>query len=133
MHTIRIKTTARQQFIDITDDIRAHVRQSGVTSGIAVVFVPHTTAGITLNENWDDDVKTDMLLALERMVPDEGFRHSEGNSAAHAKAMITGASAQLIISGGDIALNSWQGIYFAEFDGPRQRKVNIEIIGQART
>jgi secondary thiamine-phosphate synthase enzyme len=113
---------------DITGEIQRCVEQSGIESGMAVVFVPHTTAGVTINENADPDVKRDVLFALARAVPNTGFHHGEGNSDAHTKALMTGFSQTLIVSGGRLALGKWQSVYFCEFDGPRNRKVHVEII-----
>jgi len=104
------------------------VNESGVASGIVTVFVPHTTAGVTINENADPDVKRDVLFALERAVPNSGFHHCEGNSDAHTKALMTGFSLSVIFEDASLVLGTWQSIYFCEFDGPRQRKVFVKII-----
>jgi secondary thiamine-phosphate synthase enzyme len=122
-----LKTSA-VDFIDITPSVREAVTKSGVTDGLAVIYCPHTTAGITVNENADPDVVTDILLGLDRTFPDRAeFRHSEGNSAAHLKASAIGASATIIIDGGRLLLGRWQGIYFREFDTPRGRKFFVKI------
>ncbi len=113
---------------DITRQVAEAVKESGVRSGLAVVFVPHTTAGVTICENADPDVKRDVLFALERAVPDAGFYHSEGNSDAHVKALLTGSSASVIVEDGALCLGTWQGIFFCEYDGPRRRRIFIKIM-----
>ncbi|MDR1615629.1 MAG: secondary thiamine-phosphate synthase enzyme YjbQ [Syntrophomonadaceae bacterium] len=113
---------------DITATIQETVRKSGVTDGICLVFCPHTTAGITINENADPDVVRDLLLGLDRAFPDRPeFRHMEGNSAAHLKASAIGSSVTLIIKGGAPLLGTWQGVYFCEFDGPRRRQYYVKV------
>lgn len=128
METISIRTTKHCEFIDITREVQGCVARSGAVSGVAYIFVPHTTAGVAINENADPDVKRDVLFALERAVPDSGFAHCEGNSDAHTKAVLTGSSASVIIEDSRLCLGTWQDIYFCEYDGPRQRKVYIKII-----
>lgn len=124
-----VRTTRDQEFIDITDIVEETVRKSGVKDGIVVVFVPHTTAGVTINENADPDVKTDIISTLNKVFPVEnGYRHIEGNSHAHIKASLMGSSCNIIVENGKLKLGTWQGIYFCEFDGPRQRKVYVKII-----
>ena len=119
----------REDFYNITAQVREAVAKSGVTSGIAAVFNPHTTAGITINENADPDVIPDQILGLNKAFPDRGeFRHAEGNSAAHLKASAMGASATIIIENGKLVLGTWQGIYFCEFDPPRNRKFYVKIM-----
>ena len=126
-------TQSRAQLIDLTDRIRAELAQSKIQDGVCYVFVPHTTAGITINENADPDVVRDILVTLERLVPRHGdYRHGEGNSDAHLKASLLGFSCMVPVSGGRLALGTWQGIYFCEFDGPRQRRVRLGFLGQAR-
>jgi secondary thiamine-phosphate synthase enzyme len=129
METVSVTTQQSCQFIDITPMIQDTIRKSGVQSGIAVVYVPHTTAGVTINENADPDVRRDLLYALKRAVPDSGFMHGEGNSAAHTMAVLTGFSQTVIIENGRLALGTWQSVYFCEYDGPRNRKIYIKIIG----
>lgn len=125
----RIQTTKTQQFIDITDQVAAAVRNSEVRDGIAVIYVPHTTAGVTINENADPDVVRDMLFALDKTYPVRGeYLHSEGNSHAHIKASLMGSSCTVIIEDGSLLLGTWQGIYFCEFDGPRNREYYVKII-----
>ena len=120
----------REDFYNITSQVRQAVIASGVKNGIAVVFCPHTTAGITINENADPDVVSDMLLGMAKAYPDRAeFRHDEGNSAAHLKATAVGSSVTVIISDGTLALGTWQGIYFTEFDPPRSRRFFVKIMG----
>lgn len=124
-----IKTTKAQEFVDITSLVREAVRKSGVKNGIVVVFVPHTTAGVTVNENADPDVIKDILSGLNKVfLENNGYLHVEGNSHAHIKASLMGSSCNIIIENGELKLGTWQGIYFCEFDGPRNRKVHIKII-----
>ena len=126
--TFSVRTGARSQMIDITEKVRSAVRESGVTDGIATVFVPHTTAAVTINENADPDVERDILAELDRVVPwEDGYRHFEGNAAAHIKASMFGASEQIIIENGRLVLGTWQGVYFCEFDGPRNRKFLVKV------
>ena len=121
-------SAGREDFYNITQQVREAVAKSGVMRGTAVVFCPHTTAGITINENADPDVVRDMLLGLREVYPDRPqFRHAEGNSAAHLKASAVGSSATIIIENGKPLLGTWQGIYFCEFDPPRNRKFYIKI------
>jgi len=124
--TLSAKT---ENFYDITPQVREAAAKSGVTSGLAAVYCPHTTAGITINENADPDVVRDLLSALDKTFPDRPeFRHSEGNSAAHLKASAIGSSVTVIIDGGRLVLGTWQGIYFCEFDPPRQRKFFVKVV-----
>ena len=119
----------REDFYNITPQVREAVNKSGITSGIAVVFCPHTTAGITINENADPDVVHDLLIGLDKAFPDRAeFRHGEGNSAAHLKASAMGSSATIIIENGKLLLGTWQGIYFTEFDPPRKRRFYVKVI-----
>ena len=126
---IDVRTRSRDELIDITDAVAAAVRASGVEDGVATVFVPHPTAGVTINENADPDVVHDMLAALDVAVPHrQGFyRHGEGNSAAHVKSSMVGCSLQVLVRGGRCVLGTWQGIYFCEFDGPRSRKAIVAV------
>lgn len=124
-----IKTTKAQEFIDITNLIRETVREDQIKNGIAVVFIPHTTAGVTINENADPDVVYDILSSLNKLFPEIGdYRHFEGNSHAHIKASLMGASCTVIIKDGELKLGTWQGVYFCEFDGPRNREIYIKVI-----
>lgn len=129
MHEFALHTPA-QGFINITGQIKDFVRQSSVQNGICQVFVPHTTAGVTINENADPDVVSDMLKALEQMVPRLPYRHIEGNSPAHVKSSLTGCTVSVPIVNGELYLGTWQGVYFCEFDGPRRRKVCVQIVGE---
>ena len=130
MDTFEIRTRERNQFVDITDRVHEVVERSGIRKGMCVVYCPHTTAAITINENADPNVVHDMLLWLNRAVPKEqaGFRHGEGNSDSHIKASLVGSSATVLIENGDLVLGKWQGVYFCEFDGPRTRSVHVQII-----
>lgn len=121
--------TQKEGFIKITRDIEKIVQDSGIKDGLCVVYCPHTTAGITINENADPDVVRDLTLAMNMISPDRPeYRHMEGNSAAHTKALLTGSSVTVIINDGKLALGRWQGIYFAEYDGPRSRNVLVKLI-----
>jgi len=121
-----ISTRVKEEFIDMTSKVRKIIEDSGIRTGICTVYVPHTTAGVTINENADPSVQSDILNTLRTMVPDTlPYTHMEGNSPAHVKASLMGSSAQIIINEGDLVLGTWQGIYFCEFDGPRHRKVYI--------
>ena len=121
--------TDKEGLYNITSYVRQTLNESGVESGIAVIFCPHTTAAITINENADHDVQTDLLFALDKTYPDRPqFRHMEGNSAAHLKSSCVGASETVIIEDGTLLLGTWQGIYFAEFDGPRTRSFYVKIV-----
>ncbi len=129
VYTFGVKSGPNSAMIDITREVQLIVRESGVKEGICVIFVPHTTAGITINENADPDVVRDFLMELNKVIPiTDGYRHREGNSAAHIKASMMGFSQTVIIQEGKILLGTWQGIYFMEFDGPRIRKVHVKII-----
>ncbi len=124
MKKVTVSTKSRTQFVDITDRVQAAVTELGLRDGTVVVFVPHTTAGVTINEHADPDVVSDLGMALDRMVPwDAGYAHGEGNSAAHMKASLMGSSVRVIVSGGRLCLGTWQGVFFCEFDGPREREV----------
>ena len=126
---LTLKTHLSAEFIDITPKVQSALAKAGVLDGFCLVYVPHTTAGITINENADPDVRSDVLMALDRMVPEKGgYRHGEGNSPAHVKASLMGASAHIAIEGGKLVLGTWQGIFFCEFDGPRTRKVHVHIM-----
>lgn len=131
MKTLHIESRNQVEMIDITREVRNAIREQGVAEGLAVVFTPHTTAAITINENADPDVCRDMVMGINKLVPmQDGYRHCEGNSAAHIKSSLFGASETLIISNGEIKLGTWQGIYFCEFDGPRQRLVQVQVVGR---
>jgi len=124
-----VRTRSRTEFVDITGQVSKIVQESKVSSGLAIVFVPHTTAAVTVNENADPSVQHDILADLNRLIPFAGpYQHTEGNSAAHIKSSLVGPSETLIIEEGRLKLGTWQGIYFCEFDGPRTRKVWVKII-----
>lgn len=124
-----VKTTKAQGFVNITSIVREAVRKSEINDGLVIVFVPHTTAGVTINENADPDVVTDIISSLNKVFPvQNNYLHGEGNSHAHIKASLMGSSCQIIIENGELKLGTWQGIYFCEFDGPRKRKVYIKVI-----
>jgi len=124
-----VSSKSRAELVDITEKVQACVRQSGVQEGICVLSVPHTTAGLTVNENWDPSVKADLLATLERLVPwQANYHHVEGNAAAHIKASLVGNSQTLLVQGGVLVLGTWQGIFLAEFNGPRQRQVLVRIL-----
>ena len=125
-----LRTKRRDEMIDITDKVAAAVRESGVRDGIAVVYCPHTTAGIAVNENADPDVAHDVLLRLSEVFPrtHPGYRHLEGNSDSHLKAVAAGPSQTIIVAEGRLLLGRWQGVFFCEFDGPRSREYYIKII-----
>jgi secondary thiamine-phosphate synthase enzyme len=129
MKELVIKTSRHTEFVEITERVQTVVDESGVKEGICVCFVPHTTAGITINENADPDVVTDMIYALDKAVPwkDPQYRHGEGNSAAHAKSSMMGHSVHVFVRGGELQFGTWQGIYLCEFDGPRSRKVCVSV------
>lgn len=127
--TITIKTTSRDQFINITNQIQQFINDTQTQSGLATIFITHTTAAVTINENADPDVIHDILTHLDQMIPHDQpfFRHSEGNSAAHIKSSLIGPSITIPIQNARLQLGTWQSIYFTEFDGPRTRNVNIKI------
>ena len=123
--------TPPEGFIDSTRKVAEIVRRSQVRQGICQIFVPHTTAGVTINENADPDVVNDLLAALNTMAPALRYRHSEGNSPAHLKSLLTGASVMVPVEESTLQLGTWQGIYFCEYDGPRQRRVQVQVLGES--
>jgi len=124
-----VRTRSRTEFVDITGQVSKIVQESKVSSGMAIVFVPHTTAAVTINENADPSVQHDILADLNRLIPFAGpYQHTEGNSAAHIKSSLVGPSETLLIENGRPVLGTWQGVYFCEFDGPRTRKIWVKII-----
>lgn len=126
MKIIEVKTRAKEEIIDITAEVRSVVRASGLNKGICLVYVPHTTASVTINENADPSVRADVLMTLKSLVPESlPYSHSEGNSPAHVKSSLVGSSVNVIFERGHLLLGTWQGIFFCEFDGPRSRKVYI--------
>jgi len=128
---ISVQTRQRNEFVEITEDLRRCLQGSGLQDGVAVVYCPHTSAAITVNEAYDPDVVHDMLLWLNRTMPQQqaGFRHGEGNSDSHIKASLVGSSAMVLVEKGDLVLGRWQGVFFCEFDGPRQRTVLVKWLG----
>lgn len=133
METVRVKTQRRTQFVDVTAEVARVVTASGVDSGICYVYVPHTTAAVTINEHADPDVATDLEGVLDRLVPHSGpYRHSEGNSDSHAKAVLVGASQAIFVEAGGLMLGRWQGIFLCEFDGPRERRIHVKVVGIAK-
>ncbi len=128
----RISSRKRNEMIEITSQVGSIVSQSGITTGDVIVYCPHTTAGIIINENADPSVPHDILLTLEELVPHyrPGYRHSEGNSDAHCKSALVGCSKQILVSGKSLNLGTWQGVFFCEFDGPRNRRVSVQVRGE---
>ena len=132
MRALRVMTNRRTQFVDVTAAVEKEVKASGVTEGVCYLYVPHTTAGILINEHADPDVAADMEAALDRLVPRNGpYRRSEGNSDSHIKAGLAGASQIVFVEGGKLALGRWQGIFFCEFDGPRERSLHVKIVADS--
>lgn len=130
MKQLEVRTSERRGFYDITPQLQALVRESGVRDGVCYVFCPHTTAGLTLNENWDPDVCHDVDLALDLIAPDRpAYRHGEGNSPAHIKSSLIGAGQFVFVEEGRLMFGRWQGMYLAEFDGPRGRRVWVKVLG----
>jgi secondary thiamine-phosphate synthase enzyme len=131
MHRFQVRTRRRSEFVEVTAEVRQAVATSGVRSGLCVVYVPHTTAAVTVQENADPDVVHDLLLWLDRHIPKEvpGFRHAEGNSDSHLKASLIGPSVTLVIDAGQVVFGTWQGVYLCEFDGPRTRDVVVQVVG----
>ena len=129
LQEFKLRTTAKEELIDITAQIAQMLKDVGIQEGFCLIHVPHTTAAVTVNENADPDVQHDLLLGLDRAFPDRGeFRHAEGNSAAHLKSSCLGCTQTLVITEGKLLLGTWQGIYFCEFDGPRSRKFYVKMI-----
>ncbi len=128
IQTVGVKTSRRAEMVDVTALVQNAIQESGVASGMVVCFVPHTTAAVTINENADPDVTRDILYKLEKEIPErDGYHHSEGNSDAHIKSSLFGCTEQILFEDGRLLLGTWQGIYFCEFDGPRQRKLIIKV------
>ncbi|HEV2012631.1 MAG TPA: secondary thiamine-phosphate synthase enzyme YjbQ [Candidatus Dormibacteraeota bacterium] len=126
---VMVQSSLHAELIDVTERVERVVSQSGVVSGLCHVYVPHTTAGVLVNENADPDVLSDFLTTLERLIPwDNGYRHAEGNAAAHIKSTLVGTSQTVPVRAGRLALGRWQGIYFAEFDGPRERHLQVTVL-----
>jgi len=128
-YEIRVQTDMQVQLKDVSHEVQRLVAKSGLKEGLATLFVPHTTAAVTINENADPDVIFDMINGLNQLIPMQNqYRHREGNSAAHIKSSLIGASEQIIIRNGKLLLGTWQGLYFCEFDGPRSRKLHLKLI-----
>jgi len=131
MEKIQVRTGSKQEFVEITDEVREKIRSKGWQDGVLFVFVPHTTAGIFINEHADPDVVKDILALVNQIVPDRfPYRHEEGNSPAHVKSVLFNNSLYIIVEKGDLVLGTWQGIFLAEFDGPRSREVYLKFISQ---
>ena len=129
MKVLQVKTSAHNEFVDITGLVQSAVGESGVDDGACLVYVPHITAGVTINENADPSVRADMLMMLDKMVPESmKYTHAEGNSPGHVKSSLVGCSAHVPVRAGRLSLGTWQGIYFCEFDGPRTRQVWVQML-----
>ena len=129
METLRVKTTRRTQLLDVTQAVERVVAEAGLVTGVCYVFVPHTTAGVMINEHADPDVATDLEGVFDRLVPHSGpYRHAEGNTDSHAKAVMAGASQVIFVEKGKLAMGTWQGIFLCEFDGPRERKIWVKVV-----
>lgn len=130
LQKLNIRTSSRNELLEITDRLRQLLASQNVTQGMLIVYVPHTTAAVTINENADPDVKRDMLAKLAEMVPQREtyYRHAEGNSDSHVKASLVGQSVTVLVEGGRLVLGRWQGVYFCEFDGPREREVYVKPV-----
>ncbi|OQA08197.1 MAG: hypothetical protein BWY65_01578 [Firmicutes bacterium ADurb.Bin373] len=129
VYTLEVATKERTQLVDITAEVNRIIAKSGVLEGTCRLFVPHTTAGLTINENADPTVPADILTKLNKLIPfEDGYRHSEGNSAAHIKSSLTGVSLLVLVTGGRVLLGTWQGVFFCEYDGPRRRKVLVKVV-----
>lgn len=134
MDTLTVRTANQVEFVDVTPQVRQWLQQQSVTAGVLTLYVPHTTAGITINENADPDVIGDMTRELNKVIPfEDDYRHREGNAAAHIKSSIMGTSLQVIVDRGELVLGTWQGIFFAEFDGPRNRKLHLQLTPTAES
>jgi secondary thiamine-phosphate synthase enzyme len=132
MEILRVKTSRRTQLLDVTEAVERVVGASGVVTGVCHVFVPHTTAGVAINEHADPDVASDLEGVFDRLVPHKGpYRHAEGNTDSHAKAVMVGASQVVFVEKGRLTLGTWQGIFLCEFDGPRERKIWVKVVGDA--
>ncbi len=131
MRTLTVNSHQQVELIDITGDVMNCILQDDIVEGLAVIYTPHTTAAITINENADPDVSHDIIMGIDKLVPlHDAYRHLEGNSAAHIKSSLFGASETLVISQGKPVLGTWQGLYFCEFDGPRQRRIHVQTLGR---
>ncbi|MCG9479710.1 MAG: secondary thiamine-phosphate synthase enzyme YjbQ [Actinomycetia bacterium] len=129
LHTLQIKTSSRVELIDITEEVRKLVEEENIQNGLACLFVPHTTAGVTINEAADPSVNSDIIQKMNSLIPvNDGYRHGEGNSDSHIKCSLFGPQLNIIIDNSQLVLGTWQGVYFAEFDGPRNRKLYIKLM-----
>jgi secondary thiamine-phosphate synthase enzyme len=129
IQTFQVKSSRRTDFIDITHSVQEVVRKSGVGEGVCCVFIPHTTAAVTINENADPSVTQDIMMILNKLIPSEDdYRHLEGNSPAHMRSSLMGCSETIFVESGELVLGTWQGIFFCEFDGPRSRKVYVKVV-----
>jgi secondary thiamine-phosphate synthase enzyme len=130
LHTHTLRTKTRNEMIDVTDTVSDLLREDGIVDGLAIVYVPHTTAAVTINENADPDVKSDLLKKLSLLIPknEPYYEHSEGNSDSHLKTSLTGSTVIVIVDRGKLVLGRWQGIYFCEFDGPREREMVVKLV-----
>jgi secondary thiamine-phosphate synthase enzyme len=133
METLRVKTRRRTQLLDITELVERAVGESGVASGVCYIYVPHTTAGVMINEHADPDVASDLEGIFDRLVPHSGpYRHAEGNTDSHAKTVMVGTSQVVFVEGGKLVLGTWQGVFLCEFDGPRERKIWVKVVGDGK-
>ncbi len=131
MMTLSVQTKSKTELMDITSDVGRLVRRSGIRQGLCMLYVPHTTAAVTINESADPSVRADIIMVLNQIVPWEAaYRHMEGNSPAHVKATLVGPSVLLAVEDGQLVLGTWQGIFFCEFDGPRSRRLNVTIMAE---
>jgi secondary thiamine-phosphate synthase enzyme len=133
IHTFKVRTSTRTEFIDVSGLVQDAVKKAGVEDGICIIFVPHTTAAVTINENADPSVVQDMIMALNQIVPIQvPYRHREGNSPAHIQASLVGCSKIVFVQSGKLVLGTWQGIFFCEFDGPRNRQVHVKVVSEGQ-
>jgi secondary thiamine-phosphate synthase enzyme len=129
LEEIAVRSSRREEMIDVTTQVRAAVRRTGVDAGLAIIYCPHTTAAVTIQENADPEVRTDLMGHLVRLIPqDAGFRHSEGNADGHIKSSLVGSSQMVPIDGGKLCLGTWQAVFFCEFDGPRDRRLQVKVV-----
>ncbi|MCJ2556958.1 MAG: secondary thiamine-phosphate synthase enzyme YjbQ [Candidatus Thermoplasmatota archaeon] len=129
METIDIRTSSRTELVDITAKVQKAVRDSGIREGVCFVYTPHTTGAVTINENADPSVRKDITMEIDKVIPfEDGYSHSEGNAAAHIKSSLFGCSATLLVEKGDLVLGTWQGVFFCEFDGPRNRRAHVKVL-----
>jgi secondary thiamine-phosphate synthase enzyme len=133
IHTFKVRSSTQNEFIDITHFVQEAAQKTGVEDGICIIYIPHTTAAVTINENADPSVPQDIVMELNKVVPfEDRYHHLEGNSAAHIKASLLGCSQTVLIESGKLVLGTWQGIFFCEFDGPRNRKVHVKVMKAER-